>query len=229
MRATKTGTARRSTVRAGRGRGLALGLALAICTGGSTLAGAAEAQSVRDGGSSPPPAKRESRFSRPGIYLAVAGGGMIETFDLPSSLTDGLSQAGYIGGKIGSRHNRWVATETSVDYAVAGFEGPNGSGGTSELRPLYLSGNVKIFVLDGRWQPWVAGGIGGAWIFEEITFGGSSTTITSGSFLGRVGGGLDVYFTDNIAFGPELYWNATTGDLEALRTLSIGANLYFRF
>jgi opacity protein-like surface antigen len=209
-------------------------LALALSAGSTAIARAASAQQVDDGVTNPPPLeKRDRSYSRPGIYLSFAGGGLIETFDVPDAALIGLTQAAYIGGKIGSRHNRWIATETSVDYAVKGFEQdgtPYGYPGfTAEISPLYLSGNVKLFPFEGRFQPYVAGGIGGAWAFLEIRGGGGSVKETQGSFLGRVGGGLDVYLNENWALGPEIYWNITTGDLEALRTLSIGGYLSFRF
>jgi len=209
------------------GRGLRGLVALVLVTGGAGLAGTSAGE---DGATRP--AQHATGFARPGIYLAFAAGGLIETFDAPDALLEGLTQAAYVGGKIGSRHNRWIATETSVDYAVRGFEQDGALFGepglTAEVRPLYLSGNLKLYVLDGRFQPYVAGGVGGAWAFVDVS-GALNGSETFGSFLGRVGGGLDVYLTENLAVSPEIYWNITTGDLEALRTLSIGANVLFRF
>lgn len=34
---------------------------------------------------------------------------------------------------------------------------------------------------------------------------------------------------EHVALGPELWWNITTGDLENLRSLSIGGDLTFKF
>ncbi len=206
----------------------AIACACAAATLGLLCAGVAVAQDDAN-----PPPRGPSGYARPGIYLAVAGGALIKTFDLPDGITDQIGESAYIGGKIGSRHNRWIATETSVDYGLKAFELDDSNdfipGVPVEMNPLYVSGNVKLYALDGRWQPWVAGGIGGAWAFFEARVAGSTVNVTRGSFLGRVGGGLDFYINRSIVIGPELYWNATTGDLQDLRTLSIGANVYFRF
>jgi len=176
-----------------------------------------------------------SQYAKPGFYLSVAGGGLIKTFKntgdpVVDAGLDALSNGGYIGGKIGSRVNRWIASETSVDYGVGGFDFSSG-GGSIENNPLYVTGGIKLFVTDGRVQPYMGVGIGGAWMFTEISGAGAGLDgkYTTGSFLARVGGGVDFWLNEHVGFGPELWWNITTGDLEYFRSLSIGGDLTFKF
>lgn len=181
-----------------------------------------------------PPAA-PSKYAKPGFYLAVAGGGLITTFKdtgdpVIDAGLDALSNGGYIGGKLGSRMNRWVASETSVDYGVGGFDFSSGTG-SIENNPLYVTGGIKLFFTEGRAQPYIGAGVGGAWMFTEIrgAGGGLDGNYTTGSFFARVGGGMDFWLSEHVGFGPELWWNITTGDLENFRSLSIGGDLTFKF
>ena len=177
---------------------------------------------------------KTSEYARPGLYISVAGGGLIKTFKATGDPTadaglDLLSQGAYIGGKIGSRHNRWIASETSVDYGVKSF-GAKGTGSV-DVNPLYLTGGIKLFATQGRVQPYIGGGIGGAWMFTKIkgAGGGLDGKFTTASFFARVGGGVDFHLNRHFAIGPEVWWNITTGDLENFRSLSLGGNLMFKF
>jgi outer membrane protein W len=177
-----------------------------------------------------------SIYAKPGLYVSLTGGGLIKTFKstgdpLADLVFDALSNGAYIGGKFGSRMNRWLASETTIDYGVKGFDF-EGGGGKWTNNPLYVTGTLKLFATDGRAQPYVGFGIGGAWLFVEAS--GFPDPVPNGkgtdsSFFARVGGGLDFWFNEHVALGPELWWNITTGDLEILRSLSIGADLTFKF
>ena len=196
-------------------------------------AGLAAAQS-----SGPPPGydghRAEPNYGRPGFYLAVSGGAMLKTFESTGDPTvdaalDALSDAYYIGGKLGSRINRWVATETVVEYGLSGHKVEGA--GTFEIKPLFVTGGLRLYATEGRVQPYAAGGVGGAWYFWNVS--GTGTPLdgefTTSEFFARVGGGIDIYLTENIAIAPEAYWNIPTGEFSTLKSVSVGANVMFRF
>lgn len=173
-------------------------------------------------------------YGRPGFYLAISGGAMLKTFESTGDPTvdaalDVLSDAYYIGGKLGSRINRWVATESVVEYGLSGFKAEGA--GTFEVKPLYVTGGLRLYATEGRIQPYAAGGVGGVWYFWKVN--GTGTALdgeyTSSEFFARVGGGIDIYLTEHIAIAPEAYWNIPTGEFSTLKSVSVGANVMFRF
>ena len=179
--------------------------------------------------------QKASAFGRPGGYISVGVGGAAESFDFDlGGLNPGTALL--IGGRIGARANRFVALEATVDYSVKGFEASGtvaGLGsGSLEAKALLATANLKLYPFDSRIQPFVMGGGGVLHATLECKLGGVSVSCgvpAETSFAGRVGGGLDVYLTRNLAVSGEVAYVIPTGDLADINFLTFGGQLMFRF
>lgn len=178
-------------------------------------------------------------FGRPGGYLSLGAGGANAMFTDPyGALSDELSQAILIGLRAGARANRFVALDLSFDYSVRGFEYEfAGSAASFEARSLTGFGNLKLYPLSGRIQPFVMGGVGfllGA--LDCVDTGGNAVSCTTIglsdqdiAFAGRAGGGLDLYLTRNFALTGEIAYVIPAGVFSELNYLQYGGYVTVRF
>jgi len=60
--------------------------------------------------------------------------------------------------------------------------------------------------------------------FQAIS--GISTAI---GFAGRMGGGIDIFVTDNLAINTEGYYVMPTGNIQGLRYVGVGLGLTYHF
>lgn len=80
-------------------------------------------------------------------------------------------------------------------------------------------GQARVFVLTGRIQPFVQGGIG--------AMGSKAQNV---DFAGRVGGGVDVYVTENILASFDFARNFPDGrEIRKLEYWSLGFGAQYRF
>jgi len=203
-------------------------LCVALVLGAST-----SVQAQYDAGQQP----AKDDFGRAGGYLSLGAAGANAMFTDPyDTLSDDLSQAIVIGLRAGARANRFLAVDLSLDYSVRGFEYDDpGSAASIEARSLAGFGNLKLYPLGGRIQPFVLGGIGfvlGA--LDCVDPGGNSVSCFPLSdqdieFAGRAGGGLDVYLTRNFALTGEITYVIPTGDFKELNYLQYGGFVTVRF
>lgn len=183
-------------------------------------------------------ARADSSFSRPGSYLGVGVGGAFETFhgEFDPRGHD-VSNAFSVGGRFGSRLNRFAALDASFDYTINGFDLSNDAASSIEAKALLGFANLRLYPFGGRFQPYAIGGGGFMWANLECAdlsgqafdCGNAGFDDKSIDFAGRFGGGLDVYLTRNVALTGELVYVMPTGDLKDMRFLTFGAQLLFRF
>jgi hypothetical protein len=160
-------------------------------------------------------------FARKGAYLGAGFALGINNFDKPSNIN---VDAGFgFDAWGGYRFHPYLAAELQVEY-LNGFEfdvqGPNPSG-----QAVTFTGNLKVYVLKGRAQPFLLAGAGLGW--EEFELDGRKEGETA--FAARFGGGFDYYFSENwvLQFAPT--YVLQTGDLEGGDYISITLGAQYRF
>jgi len=152
------------------------------------------------------------------------------------------------GGRGGYRCHSYVATELQFEQ-LANFNAslpetdiPMNDKVRNfdlELETLVFTTNVKGYLLTGRYQPYVLGGVG----FMRMETKARDATTTPGPIVGvaaqqsditvkvalRFGAGLDFYVTDNIVATLEGSYLIPTGELSGLDYYSFGLGLQYRF
>lgn len=176
-------------------------------------------------------------YARRGFYLGVSVEGAAYT-DFSKALEDELRAIGYIVD---------IETDMPVGWNVYGgyrvhpnfaleaeFEMMTGSdvkvfGATfAEIETRAFTGNAKLFLLPGQFQPFALVGIGvvHAEAKDKVGLGLSSRDEDFGA---RFGGGADFYFTENIALSARVTYMLATGDVDEADYVSFGGGLQYRF
>ncbi len=183
-------------------------------------------------------ARAESPFGRSGSYAAVGVGGAFETFhgDLDPRGHD-VSNALLVGGRLGTRWNRFASLDLAFDYTVNGFELSNDDASSIDAKTLLGFTNLRLYPIGGRLQPFVTGGAGFLWANlacrdlggASMDCGGAGFDDNEVAFAGRFGGGLDFYLTKHLALSSEVAYVMPTGSLGDMRFLTFGAQVVLRF
>jgi len=183
-------------------------------------------------------ASADSGFGRSGTYLALGVGGAFETFhgEFDPRGHD-VGNALLVGGRVGSRLNRFAALDVAFDYTVNGFELSNDAARSIEATSLLGFTNLRLYPFEGRFQPYAFGGAGFMWARLDcrdlsgaaFDCGNAGFSDHDVDFAGRFGGGLDIYLTRRVALSGELGYVMPTGGLSDMCFLTFGAQLLFRF
>jgi len=205
--------------------------ALLLVASLATLGTTASAEDGYVGGG----AKKKDDFARPGGYLSLGVGGANSTFTGDFDVfNDFLSQALIIGLRGGQRLNRFFAFDVSLDYSAIGFETTLSNGASAEMKSVTGFGNLKLYPIGGRIQPYAMGGVGFVWgalnCYDQ--FGNSAYCGVPDEdivFAGRAGGGLDIYLTPSFAISGEVAYVMPTDTFKDLNYLSYMGHLVFRF
>lgn len=167
----------------------------------------------------------QDEYGRPGPYVQLAGSYAICDYS-PSSgslpdCSDSFDSSLGFNVRAGFRFNRFFSVEGQVEW-LSGFDAENPSqfNGTDSAGQPYnftqiqsesvaYTINARFYPLEGRIQPYALAGLGGENFWINTNYG---KTDTMTSFIGRFGGGLDIYLTQNLALSGEFtYVVATEG------------------
>jgi len=142
-------------------------------------------------------------FARRGFYV---GGGGTYGFNLLESAFDDVLVSGVEVGdtwgfntRLGYRPLSWFSAEVEYEYlnnfgvSIDGIH-------LADLRAETISGNVRFIAPLRRFQPYLCLGAG-ATLFSLDHNDVPGLEVDHSSFSGRLGIGLDVYATENIAIG----------------------------
>lgn len=174
-------------------------------------------------------------YSRSGLYIAGVGVYGIQSFRdelrkqtfLPFPIvTSGLSVTNSFGagGRIGYRILPNLAAEVSGNW-MNDFQVQFANARLGRANLWDVTGNVKGFLLTGRYQPWVAAGVG----YGEVSAQGGAIRGDRSGFTTRVAVGADLYADDEIGLTIEGAYNNPVGDLRAYDYFSVGVGLIVRF
>ena len=191
----------------------------------------------------------EDEFARRGWLVGVAGSYAIETFeeDLEDDINDELAALGYvvdsdvdaslgINGRIGYRCHRRFSAEVEVEWLDRFKVDVSATGvgkiATVDLEPVVVTANTKVYLLTGRYQPFllVGAGVMTAEVKVRDTAGlGLSVSERETEFAMRFGGGIDLYATKHVVVSVEADYVLPLYSLDDLDYISIGWGFQYRF
>ncbi len=195
-----------------------------------------------------PAAAEGENYGRDGIYVgaSLAGVGYLGiagaidrrvrnfTGDVAEAKTENTAGANL---RVGYRMHPRVATELQWEWLVpSDVQVKLQSGGefktddsAFELQTWVVTANLKGYILTrGNLQPFLL--LGGGIISGDLDGRDEYGFDADGfSFLGRMGGGLDYYFTPHIVVTADLTYVLPTGTLSDFTYISGGLGLQYRF
>ena len=166
-------------------------------------------------------------YARTGLYIGAEGAVGVaakldDQFDDSGSRVDA---AFGVNGRIGYRLHPRVAVEGEFEW-IDGFDVKiENDEKIAKGETRFASGNVKGFVLTGRFQPFVLVGAG----YYHAKYKAAGISLSGGDAALRAGGGFDVYVTEHIVitFDAEYVW--PFGEVNDLDYTSVGVGLQYRF
>ncbi len=162
-------------------------------------------------------ATAQNRYNYPKSYIQLAGlyglcswSGHNTSGDCGDNFDNSLG----FNFRGGIRLNRWFAFEGQVEWA-SGYDLKSPASVTppvpglrsATLDTVAYTVNARLYLTEGRIQPYAIAGIGGqnSWLDTNLA---NSDTFTS--FIGRFGAGADIYLTENLALTGEFTYVAAT-------------------
>ncbi len=152
------------------------------------------------------------------------------TSGFPSNTRVEIDNATGFNGRIGYRFGPHLATEAQLEYLpLVDWDILVGSSRTTafRIRIVTITGNLKLFPLSGRVQPFAFLGGGGA--FVKVTSPLVSSSESSSGLVLRGGGGIDIHVSEHIAVSADVSYVLPADALENLDYLSIGGGLQYKF
>lgn len=167
-------------------------------------------------------------FAREGFYVAALGFYAMENFDTDAPIENpngpldiSGDDAGGLDLKAGYRfHNHFSAEAVFQYYSEFGIKERN-TNTNDNFDGWSLSMNAKAYGLLGAIQPYAVVGLGGL-VFTEKK--GEDE-----GFFARMGGGVDLYLTDNLVVELEISYVLPAGDLDDFQFATFGGGLLYRF
>ncbi len=140
-------------------------------------------------------AQGDEEYDRAGLYVGAAGAYAFENFQNGGSGVDARNELGY-SVRAGYRALSFLAVEAQFEHLPKfEFDVPNDAFGSddADLEVLTLTGNLKFIYPSGPLQPYALGGFG--FLFADQ---GGALSGSAEDYVTRFGGGLDLYFSENI-------------------------------
>jgi len=169
-------------------------------------------------------------YNRPGPYLSLGGGAVVEDFDLGSGPGfDFDTEPGWeLNPVAGYRLAPWAAVEVEGKY----FDGMklefNSSLGNADidLNGWSIMTNGKLYApWNHRIQPWIKGGVG----FAELEASSGGVAADEGDFAWQAGIGVDLVANDYFVVGFQGTRFQSEGDLDGFDFWTAGGFITFRF
>jgi opacity protein-like surface antigen len=160
-------------------------------------------------------------YGRPGLYVAAGGFRGFENFDTAGSTIRAKdSDIGFL-----VRGGIRIADPFAVEVSLEDARGFNLEQGSSSLDV-----NIASVVATGKWyfatgmlQPYLLGGVG--WARADV----ETLDLDGTAAFFRVGAGVDLYISHNVALFGELNYNRMTGDLRDLDHYDAVLGIMLRF
>ena len=172
----------------------------------------------------------ESRFAydRTGLFVGAGAFYAPEAFDEGSGVVVTSSRGAM--ARIGYRFHSRFAADIRVDW-LEEFE-LRSAIAEGELDGYAITGNLRLFLLTNRFQPWLSLGAGAIRTDFDARFLDGGKLETGGvktDPITRFGGGFDFYLTSSLAVTVEAAFNIVSGDRDWINYGQLGAGLDFRF
>lgn len=179
-------------------------------------------------------ARAQRGYTGPGPYLGIGPAGGFEVFQ---NDLEGFGNSVGFNARGGYRFNDFLAAEALYEYMdeFGSSLTVNGrSAGHANISTNNFSLLAKVILPTGSLiEPYLTGGVG----FLNADGSGNLKTPqahvnisgTDTEFAGRLGGGIDVWITQNIAAYVDAGYVMPTGSLSDLRYFSLGGGLKYSF
>ncbi len=165
-------------------------------------------------------------YEKQGLSLGVGGSYIFDNFDTGINELDFDGSAGF-NAKLGYRVNAHF--EGEIDYIyMNGFDGEISGIKAVELDGYAVTVNGKFYPSAGKVQPFVLAGIGLADLEIRDTIGLGLSTSDS-DIVFRLGGGLDLYASENAIIFAEASYYLTQGDIEDTDFIPLTVGVKYKF
>ena len=134
-------------------------------------------------------------------------------------------------GRLGYRIHEHVALEAQAQYygrADINAHPPTGTTNVGSFEGVSATGNVKLYPITGRFQPYVLGGIGLLWAHIDNDLPGARRGNLT-ELAGRGGLGLDVYLNEHVALNVEGSYLAPASNLKQFPLAAVSSGLQVHF
>ena len=177
------------------------------------------------------PAARAADYARTGWYAGARGVYTQNDFDVPGNAEDDFGFNLFAGYRL----FRGLASDFEFEYIDAIRVDGNAGNPDFDVRTFVLAWNFRAYPLSWvfepdsplqRVQPYLSAGVSNQWVQLQRLPGGDRD---EGNFAGRLGGGLDVYLTENWVLTADAIYTIGTGDVSDFPYLSIGWGFAYRF
>jgi opacity protein-like surface antigen len=183
-------------------------------------------------------------YSRSGVYVGVNGAYGIDlfgselrsAFGVPREVSMGNSWG--LNARLGGRLLSFLALEFQYEW-MNGIPLNLDGVQVANFRPHTITGNLKFYIPIKIVQPYILAGAGvGIWKLEfDNPLLGSVFNQSNTGFAARLGAGIDVYLTENVALNVEGagVLNTSSFDFDAAESLSglyyfsVSAGILYRF
>jgi opacity protein-like surface antigen len=196
-----------------------------------------------------PALAEDEDFARSGFYAGVNAAGTAY-LEVDGDVQDGLEAIGYapdpdsdepvgMGVRGGYRFHPHFAGEAQFQWyshsktTFSGYVVPDPDDDVRDVRVLRIeslnfTGNAKGYLLTGRFQPFILAGCGLIQydVEDKIGIGMASDGV---DFVGRFGGGLDIYFNEHIVITLDSSYLLPTGGASGLDQIQVAVGLNYRF
>jgi hypothetical protein len=165
------------------------------------------------------PAAEEEEKGTPRFYGTLGAVGSITTYDLPSDVHQQESWG--LDARFGYRVFAPLAIEAQYQWA-ARAEITSGGQQLNVVETHAGTLNAKVLPFSGPFQPYFLLGFGG--VYASLRHGGDSLEAAL-----RVGGGVNLFFTDHFGIYGEVTYLKPFGPLDDLSTVPIAFGGIFQF
>jgi opacity protein-like surface antigen len=158
-------------------------------------------------------------FNRPGPYVGVGGSYIVSGFQDEASRADFGDTLGF-NVRGGYRLNEYWAFEGIYEYGDkfgAHQIVPNG-----EIQTNSFTGNAKLILPLGRFQPYLMAGAGFVNANANRALRRTNWDVDGTNFAGRFGGGVDLYATENVAIYLDTAYTMPINEIGDLYHFSFG-------
>jgi hypothetical protein len=177
------------------------------------------------------PAALAQDYLRTGWYAGARGVYAVEDFDLPGDVDDDFGFNLFGGYRLFS----FLGSDFEFEYVDAMAVRGEPAGPNFDVRTFVLSWNFRAYPLAWafppsspfqRVQPYLAAGVSNQWVQIQRFPSGDKD---EGNFAGRLGAGIDVYLTENVALTTNGIYTLGGGDVNDFRYWSVGWGVLYRF
>lgn len=158
-------------------------------------------------------------YNRPGPYVGVGGSYMISGFQDGARGADFGDTLGF-NVRGGYRLNEYWAFEGLYEYGDDFGAHQVVPGG--DIQTNTFMGSAKLIVPLGRFQPYLAGGVGLVNANADRSLRRTGWDVDGTNFAGRFGGGVDLFATENVAVYLDAAYTMPIHEVSDLYHFSFG-------